>query len=163
MNRASKRRKETCREPEFATVGRGRGRSVLWVDDSRPLLELYEAVFEGLGFAVEAVCSGREAIDYLSSHSPHAVILDYEMPEMDGGMLASLIKDRYPELPVILYSGSVQIPQKTRDCVDGVCSKTAPREELLRTIDEAIAQHAALRKLFAVQAARRHEAASFSR
>ena len=110
------------------------GRRLLWVDDSRSLLSLYKSVFESLGFEVLATSSPDEALEHVSSNAPDVAILDYDMPGMDGGMLASLIKDRYPVLPVILYSGSTGIPLTAHYWVDAICAKTAPREELLTTI-----------------------------
>ena len=111
------------------------GRRLLWVDDSRALLSLYKSVFESLGFEVLATSSPDEALEHVSSNAPDVAILDYDMPGMDGGMLASLIKDRYPVLPVILYSGSTGIPVTAHYWVDAICAKTAPREELLTTIE----------------------------
>jgi len=110
------------------------GRRLLWVDDSRALLSLYKSVFESLGFEVLATSSPDEALEHVSSNAPDVAILDYDMPGMDGGMLASLIKDRYPVLPVILYSGSTGIPLTAHYWVDAICAKTAAREELLTTI-----------------------------
>ncbi len=112
-----------------------RGRRLLWVDDSRPLLSLYKSVFESLGFEVLATSSPDEALEHVSSNAPDVAILDYDMPGMDGGMLALLIKDRYPVLPVILYSGSTGIPPTAHHWVDAICAKAAPREELLTTIE----------------------------
>jgi CheY-like chemotaxis protein len=111
------------------------GRRLLWVDDSRALLSLYKSVFERLGFEVLATSSPDEALEHVSSNAPDVAILDYDMPGMDGGMLASLIKDRYPVLPVILYSGSTGIPSTAHHWVDAICAKAAPREELLTTIE----------------------------
>jgi CheY-like chemotaxis protein len=112
-----------------------RGRRLLWVDDSRPLLSLYKSVFESLGFEVLATSSPDEALEHVSSNAPDVAILDYDMPGMDGGMLALLIKDRYPVLPVILYSGSTGIPPTAHHWVDAICAKAAPREELITTIE----------------------------
>lgn len=111
------------------------GRRLLWVDDSRALLSLYKSVFERLGFEVLATSSPDEALEHVSSNAPDVAILDYDMPGMDGGMLASLIKDRYKVLPVILYSGSTGIPSTAHHWVDAICAKAAPREELLTTIE----------------------------
>jgi len=114
---------------------------LLWVDDSRMLLSLYQSVFESLGFEVLATSSPNEALQHLSSHGIDVAILDYDMPEMDGGALASLIKDQCPMLPVVLYSGNTSIPHVARRWVDAVCAKGAPRAELLATI-ERLSQHA---------------------
>ena len=109
---------------------------LVWVDDSRMLLSLYQSVFQSLGFEVLATSSPAEALQHLSSHDVDVAILDYDMPEMDGGALASMIKDQCPMLPVIIYSGSASIPQVARQWVDAVCAKAAPRGELLATIEQ---------------------------
>ena len=111
------------------------GRRLLWVDDSRLLLSLYKSIFEDLGFEVVATSSPVEALEHLAWGKADLAILDYDMPEMDGGILASLIKDRHPMLPVILYSGNISVPSSTRQRVDAVCVKGAAREELLDTIE----------------------------
>jgi len=112
-----------------------RGRRLLWVDDSRPLLSLYKSVFESLGFEVLATSSPDEALEHVSSNAPDVAILDYDMPGMDGGMLALLIKDRYPVLPVILYSGSTGIPPTAHHWVYFFYANGDHREELLTTIE----------------------------
>ena len=110
-------------------------RRVLWVDDSRLLLSLYKSVFENLGFEVQARPSPEEALHHLSSGATDVAILDYDMPEMDGGKLALLIKAQSPTLPVILYTGSTCVPHSVRYCVDAVCAKGAPREQLVAVIE----------------------------
>ena len=114
-----------------------RRRRLLWVDDSAPLLSLYESVFESLGFEVLTTSSPEEALLYHQAHSPapDVIILDYDMPAMNGAALAAVIKDHYPLTPVILHSGNTCIPDRAYECVDAICSKGAPREELLATIE----------------------------
>ena len=110
-------------------------RRLLWVDDSPALLSLYQAVFGSLGFEVVVTPSPVEALDRLSWDHFDVAILDYDMPEIDGGTLASWIKNRLPKLPVILYTGSTSIPRSARRCVDVVCAKAAPPGELLSVIE----------------------------
>jgi len=109
---------------------------LLWVDDSRPLLSLYKAVFEGQGFEVLATTSAREALGYLCTTRVSAAVLDFDMPEMNGGMLASLIKELVPTLPVMLHTGNPEIPDCARCCVDAVCQKSTPSQELIVAIDQ---------------------------
>jgi DNA-binding NtrC family response regulator len=112
-----------------------KGRKLLWVDDSQLLLSLYQSVFSSMGFEVLTTSSHEEALRQASSSAADVAILDYDMPEMDGGVLASLMKERCPMLPVILYSGSPRIPPSAHHWVDAICGKAAPREELLATIE----------------------------
>jgi CheY-like chemotaxis protein len=118
--------------PEASVGGRPR---LLWVDDCAPLLSLYKAVFESHGFEVLTTTSAQESLRMLESMPISAAILDYDMPEMNGGILASLIKKLSPGLPVILHSGNPDIPDYAKFCVDAVCPKTAPRQELKAAID----------------------------
>ena len=114
------------------------GPRLLFVDDSRTLLSLYKSVFESLGFEVFATSSSEEALNPALLATTDVAILDYEMPEVDGGQLAYLIKERHPMLPVIIYSGAVSIPQSANNCVDAFCLKAAPREELRTTIERLL-------------------------
>ncbi len=118
-------------------------RRILWVDDSSLLLSLYKSGFEQLGFQILATSSPAEALQLVSSGEADLAILDYDMPEMDGGMLASLIKDRYPMFPVILHSGNTSIPSSAHHSVDAVCAKGSPRQELLNTIERLALKTAA--------------------
>lgn len=95
-----------------------KGCKLLWVDDSRLLLSLYQSVFESLGFEVVATSSHQEALHHAWSKGADVAILDYDMSEMDGGVLAALMKERCPMLPVILYSGSACIPDSAHHWVD---------------------------------------------
>lgn len=58
------------------------------------------------GFIVtgEAV-HGREALGYLNADLPDAVITDIRMREMDGLTLTGIIRERYPDMPIVIISG----------------------------------------------------------
>jgi DNA-binding NtrC family response regulator len=107
---------------------------ILWVDDSCALLSLYQAVFGSLGFEIVTTSSPQEALKHAGVVD--LAILDYDMPDMNGADLASLIKGSHGTLPVVLYSGNGSIPDSAHQWVDAICAKCAPRDELLSTIDQ---------------------------
>jgi CheY-like chemotaxis protein len=109
-------------------------KKLLWVDDSENMLSLYKSIFESFGFEIWATSSPHDALDAGCLSAIDLAILDYEMPELNGSQLASIIKNRHPQMPVILYSGSLCIPNQANDWVDAICSKGGPRGELLSTI-----------------------------
>jgi CheY-like chemotaxis protein len=121
---------------------RSRPYRILWVDDARSLLSLYKAIFEGLGFEVVTTPSPLEALDRISWDQADVAILDYDMPEMDGGALASIIKSRVPLMPVILYTGSTKVPRRARCCVDAICAKASARGELLTVVERLLRRSA---------------------
>ncbi|MDM8541186.1 chemotaxis response regulator protein-glutamate methylesterase [Desulfococcaceae bacterium HSG9] len=78
---------------------------ILAVDDSvlarRMLIEVLseEAVFE-----IIAAANGRIGLSKISQAEPDIVILDVEMPDMDGLETLKQIRKQFPELPVIMFS-----------------------------------------------------------
>ena len=55
---------------------------------------------------VEVVGSGLEAIQSYSKHKPDVVLMDYQMPKLNGATACRNIMAKYPEARVILVSGS---------------------------------------------------------
>jgi two-component system response regulator MprA len=55
---------------------------------------------------VEVVGSGLEAIQAYGRHKPDAVLMDYQMPKLNGATACRNIMAKYPEARVILVSGS---------------------------------------------------------
>lgn len=106
--------------------------TLLWVDDSPDLLDLYQTVFQSLGFDVLTTSSAQEAVNYLGLAD--VVILDYDMPVLNGTALASLLKSIDASKAIIMHSGNTSIPPVARQWVDAICPKGAPREELLAAI-----------------------------
>jgi DNA-binding NarL/FixJ family response regulator len=78
-------------------------------------------------------------VELAASHPVDAVILDYEMPEMNGEEVATSIKKNRPELPVVMFTGSSLVPNRVKGVVDAVCDKAGSRDELLAAIRRLLA------------------------
>ncbi|NBW07380.1 MAG: response regulator [Caulobacteraceae bacterium] len=59
-------------------------RTCLIVDDSRIIRKVARRIVEGLGFEVDEAADGAEALSYCASVMPDIVLLDWNMPVMDG-------------------------------------------------------------------------------
>jgi two-component system chemotaxis response regulator CheY len=59
-------------------------RTCLIVDDSRIIRKVARRIVEGLGFEVDEAADGAEALSYCGSAMPDVVLLDWNMPVMDG-------------------------------------------------------------------------------
>jgi two-component system chemotaxis response regulator CheV len=88
--------------------GKGAGRHVLVVDDSRTAILLLQSVLDRMGFSKTALMSAAQALDYLEKeHSTvDLVISDIEMPGMDGFTFTRTMRDHanFRNLKVILHS-----------------------------------------------------------
>jgi CheY-like chemotaxis protein len=112
--------------------------TLVWIDDYEPGLALYRMMFEMAGYRVLTASSGKVGIELAINNSVDAVVVDYEMPEMNGYEVASALKRLRPELPIVLFSGLSLIPAKVLSVVNAYCDKAGSREELLRTIQSAL-------------------------
>ena len=59
-------------------------RTCLIVDDSRIIRKVARRIVEGLGFEVDEAADGSEALAYCTTTLPDVVLLDWNMPVMDG-------------------------------------------------------------------------------
>ena len=77
---------------------------VLVIDDSEPIRSLVREQLELDGHRVTAVPDGASALALLDRTAPDLVILDVDMPGMDGLAVLARIKARRPGLPVLLFT-----------------------------------------------------------
>jgi two-component system response regulator AtoC len=81
---------------------------MLVVDDDEGLREYLQALASSRGFQVFAAPTGEEAIQTLDHSRPDLVTLDLVLPGMDGLETLKHLKERLPEVPVIMLSGHGQ-------------------------------------------------------
>src|SRR5262245_29661763 len=92
--------------------------TVMVVDDDTDILELARLVLEGGGYRVIPVASGAEALRTLGGERPDLILLDINMPGMDGWQVLRLLKvdERTSAIPVAMFS----IKSQVRDRVQGL-------------------------------------------
>jgi DNA-binding NtrC family response regulator len=78
---------------------------VLLVDDEKDFLETLAERMRNRGMAVDTSSSAMDALKKIDTESYDAIILDLKMPGMDGLEALKLVKERRPELQVILLTG----------------------------------------------------------
>ena len=75
---------------------------VLLVDDELDFLEAMSERMTARGMEVTTASSAKEAIEIIDTMSFDAIILDFQMPEMDGMQALQTIKAKRPESQIIL-------------------------------------------------------------
>lgn len=84
---------------------------ILLVDDEEGIRLLYREEFEEEGYDVATASNGEEALERFNQESPDLVILDINMPGMNGIEVLRRMKEINPELPVILSSAYQEYKQ----------------------------------------------------
>jgi len=74
---------------------------VLVVDDDQGICQLVSRMLEHLGHQSVTVCSGECAVDECKNGQYDLVLLDVEMPNMDGRQVYDALRNAMAELPVI--------------------------------------------------------------
>lgn len=101
---------------------------ILVVDDSPLMRSCLRKMLEQRG-SWQVCCeasNGREAIDKVQQTSPDLVILDFQMPEMNGLDAAKEITRRSPEVPILmvtLHMSRQLADQARRAGIRGACDK----------------------------------------
>lgn len=111
---------------------------VLCIDDNIDVLECLKSFLETFGYSVQITTSGMRAIEIAAYWNADAVIVGYNMPEMNGHQVASEIKRIRPRVAVILLSGAVDIPEETLNLVDAFVDKNHLASHLLPTISNLV-------------------------
>src|SRR5260370_34345617 len=98
--------------------------TVLCIDDNRNILEINKALLESNGYRVLIALDGPSGIALTRTHSIDAVVLDFNMPGMDGAQVAEVLMKEQPTLPVVVWSGRAdEIPESVRWLADAVLYK----------------------------------------
>ena len=85
---------------------KGRGESILVVDDVEEQREIASSMLEKVGYSVTSVSSGEEAVEYMKNNQANLIILDMIMdPGIDGLETYKRILEINPEQKAIIVSG----------------------------------------------------------
>lgn len=77
----------------------------LVVDDNRLLNRFLTTFLRSKGHAASSLTDGSKTEAWLELNSCDAIILDISMPKIDGLTLISLIRAKYPTLPIVMFTG----------------------------------------------------------
>ncbi len=86
---------------------------ILIADDEEALQRLYKEEFEEEGYEVVLAGTGKEVLEILErpDQFPDLIVMDIRMPEMNGIDTLRIIKEKHPQVPVILCSAYSEFKQ----------------------------------------------------
>ncbi len=122
-----------------------RAPKVLIADDSPTVTEILSYLFTGEGLRVETAADGIEAIEQFYREPPDVVVLDIEMPRMNGYQVCRILKDD-PEaaaVPVVILTSRDRQSDRFRGLsvgADAYIVKDLEDDQLLVTVRELISR-----------------------
>jgi len=112
---------------------------ILIVEDDDNQRLLYREDFEDRGYEVFEARDGLEALLAIERHSPDAVVLDINMPSLDGLSALTRIHERHPRLPVVLNSAySAYADHFVSWIADAYVTKSSSLEQLREAVRSVV-------------------------
>ncbi len=122
--------------------------SVLVADDHSMIRAGIESVLRGSRFKmVASAASGAEALDAIDHHDPAIVVLDINMPGMNGIQALETLRARDDRRPVVMLAADItdrQLLAVMRTGVDGILSKDGAGAELLDALETVMSGQKAI-------------------
>lgn len=85
--------------------------TILFVDDDPCLREVMAMILNDEGYEVSTAADGFDALVHLRSAIPDLIISDLNMPRMSGFEFLSIVRHRFPAIPVIAISGACDLKE----------------------------------------------------
>ncbi|MDY0389422.1 response regulator [Desulfobulbus oligotrophicus] len=108
---------------------------ILLVDDEESIQLLYREEFEEEGYIVDSALNGTEALEKFRANLPDLVVLDINMPGMNGIEVLRQMKEIKADMPVILNSAYQEYKQDFGSWAsEAYVVKSANMDELKATV-----------------------------
>jgi diguanylate cyclase (GGDEF)-like protein len=119
--------------------------NILLADDNKLVVKVTSAILEGAGYNVIVAWDGLEAINKAYTEEPDLVILDIEMPKINGYQVCRLLKDDEftRSIPIVMLTGRDQQSDMfwgMKTGADAYVTKGFKPEQLLMVIEDQIEQ-----------------------
>jgi CheY-like chemotaxis protein len=96
------------------------------------------SMLQEYGYEVLTATNGHEGLRLFMSEPVDAIVLDYQLGLLDGGVVAAEIKRVKPELPIVMLAEYMDIPVATLDSVDAIVAKSDLARSLLDTVHSVL-------------------------
>lgn len=114
-------------------------KKIIVVDDHKIVRDGIRAMLIGnKAFSVVAdVASGKELMKSLEESKPDTIILDLGMPDMDGVEITTILKQKYPDIKILILTANTteeNIVATIRAGANGFLSKESSRDEFIKAL-----------------------------
>lgn len=121
-------------------LSKNRQTRILCIDDDDTGLLIRKMMLEAEGYQVLSAADGQQGLEVVASSRVDAVILDYQMPTMNGAEVARSIRQKWPDLPIVMLSGFPDdVPEDALKLVNAFVVKGGSPEQLLVVVEDTLA------------------------
>ena len=118
---------------------------VLVVDDMEVNRDLFRALLEPLGFVVDEACDGLEALEKARTVTPHIILMDLVMPNMDGVETTQVLRNSGSlNDSCVIIGVSANIVAQGKSLIESGCNAFVAKPVRVRELYDVLALHAGL-------------------
>lgn len=111
--------------------------SILLIEDDLTIRNYIQSLLVQSGYSIRATESGINALEMLGDLPPDLIILDLQLPDMQGESVCTEIRKSHPDLPIIMLTGKTATSEKVHGFsigADDYITKPFAAEELLARV-----------------------------
>ncbi|MFO7878880.1 MAG: response regulator [Bacteroidota bacterium] len=111
---------------------------VLIVEDDNVNYQLLRVFLNKTGIEIIHATNGSEVMELFDELTPDIVLMDIQLPEVNGIQLTEMMKSQHPEIPIIVQTASIletQIQEMMEKGCDDYLMKPISRHDLLHKIE----------------------------
>ena len=117
-------------------------KKILIIDDNQTLHELFRDFFENMGYQAETAENGCEGIEKYCTMKPDIVLMDIQMPVMNGYESSQGIKFFDPDAKIVMLTGFPQDPLAEKSLKEGhvlsVLNKPCDLQNLFQEVSSSL-------------------------
>lgn len=119
----------------FVAARTRKARPILIVDDDAAILESVRQILADHGFRVIEARDGDEALRVIDLDPPALVVLDVQMPGVDGPSFAAALRKRLRRVPLLILTGAADPKREADRCnAEAYLRKPFDADELVRLV-----------------------------
>lgn len=117
---------------------------IIYIEDEQEMIDLVRLILSRKGYQVKGAIGGQEGLDLVRAESPHLVLLDLMMPDMDGWEVYQQMKAGTTTrgIPVIVITAKAQNIDKVLGVhiakVDDYISKPFSPQQLIDSVERVL-------------------------
>lgn len=119
---------------------------VMLVDDSKTMRSVERDILRTLGAEdIEEACDVQDALSKISAFQPDLMLVDWDLPELDGLALVRRVRERGESIPIILITERTErsrVLEAIREGVNNVVAKPFTAEVMAKRIQDTMTRAA---------------------
>jgi CheY-like chemotaxis protein len=100
--------------------------------------EARKLLLEESGYRVLVATSAKDGLELFAQHPVDIVLVDYEMPLMNGDLVAARMKRNKPHVPVMMFAARGSLAKNKLSSADAFVTEAEPWSVVLAKVDELV-------------------------